>query len=152
MRGAAVLSTSDRSSRGERDDISGLLLCELLAAVPAGVESYRVVPDKVAGIRSALRGMLGRKDIHMVLTTGGTGVAPRDVTPEATAPLIERDLPALSMAIRRESLRKAPASVISRALAGMSGDCLIVNLPGSPKAVRECFDVILPTLRLLGGS
>ena len=144
--------TSDRSSRGERDDIGGLLLCDLLAAVPAGIESYRVVPDKVAGIRAALRGMLARGGIRMILTTGGTGVAPRDVTPEATAPFLERDLPALSMAIRRESLRKAPASVISRALAGMNGDCLIVNLPGSPRAVRECFDVILPTLRILAGS
>lgn len=145
------MSTSDRSSRGERDDVGGRLLCELLAGLPARVESYRVVPDRVGSIRAALRAMLRRGDVDMVLTTGGTGVAPRDVTPEATAPLLERDLPALSLAIRRESLRQAPASVISRALAGMNGDCLIVNLPGSPRAVRECFEVIKPTLRLLGG-
>ena len=151
MRVAAVLSTSDRSSRGEREDVSGRLLCELLAGLPARVESYRVVPDRVGSIRAALRSMLRLEGVAMVLTTGGTGVAPRDVTPEATAPLLERDLPALSLAIRRESRRKAPASIISRAVAGMHGDCLIVNLPGSPKAVRECFEVIEPTLKILGG-
>jgi molybdenum cofactor synthesis domain-containing protein len=147
MTGAAVLSASDRSWRGEREDLSGRLLCQLLARIPAGLEAYRVVPDRIGSIRSAMRGMLGKRAVRLLLTTGGTGVSPRDVTPEATLPLLERELPALSLAIRWASFRKAPASVISRALAGFSGDCLIVNMPGSPGAVAECFEVVEPTLR-----
>jgi molybdenum cofactor synthesis domain-containing protein len=153
MTGAAVLSASDRSSRGEREELSGRLLCELLSSVPARVEAYRVVPDRVRSIRAALRSMARNSAVRILLTTGGTGVAPRDVTPEATQPLIDRDLPALSLAVRWASYEKAPASLISRALAGFCGECLIVNLPGSPKAVKECFATILPTLQwLFSGS
>ena len=147
MTGTAVLSASDKSSRGEREDLSGRLLCELLSRVPVRLEAYRVVPDRVRSIRAAMRSMINNRAVRLLLTTGGTGVAPRDVTPEATLPLIERDLPAMALAVRWTSYRKAPASIISRALAGFSGDCLIVNMPGSPKAVEECFDVILPTLQ-----
>jgi len=147
MTGTAVLSASDRSSRGEREDLSGHLLCDLLSRVPARLETYRVVPDRVRSIRAAMRSMIRNRAVRLLLTTGGTGVAPRDVTPEATLPLIERDLPAMALAVRWTSYGKAPASIISRALAGFSGDCLIVNMPGSPKAVEECFDVILPTLQ-----
>jgi molybdopterin adenylyltransferase len=149
MTGTAVLSASDRSSRGEREDLSGRLLCDLLSRVPARIEAYRVVPDKVRNIRAAMRSMVRNKAVKLLLTTGGTGVSPRDVTPEATLPLIERTLPAMALAVRWASYPKAPASVISRALAGFSGDCLVVNMPGSPKAVDECFDVILPTLQWL---
>lgn len=151
VRGAAVISASDRSSRGERQDLSGRLLVELLAEVPLPVVEYRVLPDTVRALRGAIRRLSGRRDVGLVVTTGGTGVSPRDVTPEATRPLLERDLPALALAMRWASYDKAPASVISRAVAGFRGDCLVVNLPGSPKAVRECFEVVLPTLRHLFG-
>lgn len=147
MTGTAVLSASDRSSRGEREDLSGRLLCDLLSRVPARLEAYRVVPDRIRNIRAAMRSMIRNRTVKLLLTTGGTGVAPRDITPEATSPLIERDLPAMALAVRWTSYTKAPASIISRALAGFCGDCLIVNMPGSPKAVEECFDVILPTLQ-----
>ena len=146
---AAVLSASDRSSLGLRDDIGGELLQELLKEIPARLAGYRVVPDQVRDIRAALRSLARRPGMKLVLTTGGTGVSPRDVTPEATEALLERDLPALGLAMRWASYPLAPASLISRSVAGYHRDCLIVNLPGSPKAVRECFEVLLPLLRWL---
>ena len=147
-----MISASDRSSRGERADLSGRLLCRLIEEAGFDVADYRLVPDSVGSVRAAVRTLSGRKDVRFVLTTGGTGVAPRDVTPEATAPLIERDLPALSLALRWESYRKARTSVLSRAAAGFRGGCLIVNLPGSPRAVEECFEVVRPTLQHLFGT
>lgn len=148
---AAVVTASDRSSRGEREDASGPALAALLPRIPARLAGLRVVPDTVPAIRAAVRGFLRRGDIRLLLTTGGTGITPRDVTPEATAPLLERELPGLARAMRRGSLRHTPFAVISRAVAGFRGDCLIVNLPGSPRAVRECFAILLPTLRHLFG-
>lgn len=144
-----MISASDRSSRGEREDLSGRLLTELIAKVPAGIEGYTVVPDSIRSIRAAIRRFTASGRVRLLLTTGGTGVSPRDVTPEATAALIERDLPALSLAVRWASYSRAPTSIISRAVAGFRGDCLIVNMPGSPKAVRECFDILLPAFRWL---
>ncbi len=150
--GGAVLSASDRSCRGEREDLSGRLLCRLVEEASFPVVEYLLVPDSIGRVRMALRRLSGRRDVNFVLTTGGTGVAPRDVTPDATAPLLERDLPALSLAVRWESYRKARASVLSRAVAGFRGDCLIINMPGSPRAVEECFEVIRPTLQHLFGA
>jgi len=152
MIGAAVITASDRSSRGARTDESGRLLAELLATVPARLVGARVVPDTVRSIRGALRAFVRRPEIGLIVTTGGTGVTPRDVTPEATAPLIERGLPALELAVRWASWPQAPGTLISRARAGFCGDCLIVNLPGSPRAVRECFTILLPTFRRLFGG
>jgi molybdenum cofactor synthesis domain-containing protein len=146
---AAVISASDRSSRGEREDLSGRLLGDLVRRIPASLEGYRVVPDQVRDIRSAIRSLSRSGGMDLILTTGGTGVSSRDVTPEATEPLIDRELPALSLAIRWASYEKAPASIISRAVAGFRGECLVVNMPGSPRAVRECFEVILPVFRWL---
>jgi molybdopterin adenylyltransferase len=146
---AAVISASDRSSRGEREDLSGRLLGDLVSRIPADLEGYRVVPDQIRDIRAAIRSLSRPGGMDLILTTGGTGVSSRDVTPEATAPLIDRELPALSLAIRWASYEKAPASIISRAVAGFRGECLVVNMPGSPRAVRECFEVILPVLKWL---
>ena len=146
---AAVISASDRSSRGEREDLSGRLLGDLVDRIPASLEGYRVVPDRIRDIRAAIRSLARPGGMDLILTTGGTGVSPRDVTPEATAPLIDRELPALALAIRWASYEKAPASIISRAVAGFRGECLVVNMPGSPKAVRECFEVVLPVLKWL---
>jgi molybdenum cofactor synthesis domain-containing protein len=149
---AAVITASDRSARGERADASGPALAGLLESIPVRLEALRLVPDTVRDIRGALRGLLRNPAVKLILTTGGTGVTPRDVTPEATAPLIERALPGLALAMRWGSYRKTPFAVVSRAMAGFHGDCLIVNLPGSPRAVAECFEILLPTLRLLFGA
>lgn len=147
--GVAVITASDRAVRGERADASGPALAELLTSIPARLESLRVVPDTVAAVRRALRDALGRPGVRLVLTTGGTGVAPRDVTPEAAAPLIERELPGLALAMRRGSWGITPFAVVSRAVAGFAGDRLVVTMPGSPRAVRECFEILLPTFRRL---
>jgi molybdopterin adenylyltransferase len=152
MVGAAVITASDRSSRGERADASGPALAALLERIPARLEALQVVPDTVRDIRGALRAQLRNPAVKLILTTGGTGVTPRDVTPEATAPLIERALPGVALAMRWGSYRTTPFAVVSRAIAGFHGDCLIVNLPGSPRAVAECFEILLPTLRLLFGA
>jgi molybdopterin adenylyltransferase len=153
MVGAAVITASDRSSRGERADASGPALAALLGHIPARLEDLLVVPDTVRDIRRALRLLLKNPEVKLILTTGGTGVTPRDVTPEATAPLIERALPGVALALRWGSYRTTPFAMVSRALAGFHGDCLIVNMPGSPRAVAECFAILLPTFReLFGGS
>jgi molybdenum cofactor synthesis domain-containing protein len=149
---AAVITASDRASQGVREDASGPALAQLLGRVPARIVGRRVVPDTVRALRAALRGFLRRPDVRLIVTTGGTGVTPRDVTPEATAPLIERGLPALELAVRWASWPAAPGTLLSRARAGFHGECLIVNLPGSPRAVRECFEIMLPTLRRLFGD
>jgi molybdenum cofactor synthesis domain-containing protein len=152
MFGAAVITASDRSSRGERADASGPALAALLERIPMRLVALRVVPDTVRDIRQALRSLVRDPGVRLILTTGGTGVTPRDVTPEATAPLIERDLPGLALAMRWGSYRSTPFAMISRAVAGFHGDCLIVNMPGSPRAVAECFGIVLPTLRQLFGD
>jgi len=140
----AILTVSDRASRGERADQSADAIRRTLA--PRGVDEvgYRVVPDEVEAIAAALRELAEKADV--VLTTGGTGVSPRDVTPEATHQVIERELPGYGEAMRRESFRITPHAVISRATAGVVGRTLIVNLPGSPKAAAECLAVVQPAL------
>lgn len=152
MFGAAVITASDRSSRGERTDTSGPALAALLARIPLRLVALRLVPDAVREIRGALRAMVKDPEVKLILTTGGTGVTPRDVTPEATAPFVERPLPGLALALRWGSYRTTPFAMISRAIAGFHGDCLIVNMPGSPRAVAECFGILLPTFRRLFGD
>jgi len=152
MFGAAVITASDRSARGERADASGPALAAELARIPMSLVAARVVPDTVRDVRGALRALLKKPGVRLIVTTGGTGVTPRDVTPEATAPLIERNLPGLALALRWGSYRSTPFAMISRAVAGFHGDCLIVNMPGSPRAVVECFGILLPTLRRLFGE
>jgi len=148
---AAVIAASDRSWRGEREDESGRVLAGLLERIPMRLAALRVVPDTIRAIRGALRSLAGDPEVRLILTTGGTGVTPRDVTPEATAPLLERELPGMAQAMRWRSYRTTPFALISRARAGFRGDCLIVNMPGSPRAVAECFEILLPTLRQLFG-
>jgi molybdopterin adenylyltransferase len=141
---AGVLTISDACSRGEREDASGTALRELLTSVAEVVE-YRVIPDERAQIEAALR-ELSAAGLALVLTTGGTGLGPRDVTPEATLAVVERVVPGLAEAMRQESLKKTPFAMLSRGVAGIIGRTLIINMPGSPKAVRECFAVIAPVL------
>jgi molybdenum cofactor synthesis domain-containing protein len=139
-----VVTISDACSREEREDTSGAVLRELLATVAAVVES-RLVPDDRPLIEETLR-ELAAAGLDLVLTTGGTGLGPRDVTPEATQAVVDRLVPGLAEAMRQESLKKTPHAMLSRGIAGVRGRTLIINMPGSPKAVRECFGVIAPVL------
>jgi molybdopterin adenylyltransferase len=140
---AAVLTVSDGVARGEREDRSGDLLAELLTAEGYEVER-RVVADDRAPIADALTELAA--SARVVLTTGGTGIAPRDVTPEATAAVIERPVPGIAEAIRADSAAKTPHALLSRGLAGVRGTTLIVNLPGSPGGCRDGFEILRPTL------
>ncbi len=141
----SVLTASDRCSRGEAEDKSGPLISALLAGTAETV-CYRCVPDEREKIALALTEMCDTLHSDVVFTTGGTGFAPRDVTPEATRDVIEREVPGIPEAIRAESLKITPKAMLSRATAGIRGKTLIVNLPGSPKAVRESLTVVLPVL------
>lgn len=143
---AAVLTVSDRVSRGERPDEGGPLVAELLKNAGYEVVRTDVVPDEQAQIEAALRQMADDGDIQLLVTTGGTGFAPRDVTPEATAAVCQRMAPGIPEAMRAASMAVTPRAMLSRAAAGIRGRTLIVNLPGSPKAARENLEAVLPTL------
>jgi molybdopterin adenylyltransferase len=143
---AAVLTVSDRSARGEREDVSGALLAGLLGEAGASVVVREVVSDEFGPLVEKLRELAGRGDVNVVLTTGGTGLSPRDNTPEATRAVVEREAPGLAEAMRAESLRQTPTAMLSRGVCGTLSGALIINLPGSPKGVRECFAVIRPVL------
>jgi molybdopterin adenylyltransferase len=140
---AAVLTVSDGVSLGERDDRSGDVLAGLLAGEGYEVER-RVVPDEHAAIAAALVELAA--ETRLVLTTGGTGVGRRDVTPEATAEVLERAAPGIAEAIRADSIAKTPHALLSRGLAGIRGHALIVNLPGSTGGCRDGFEVLRPAL------
>ena len=140
---AAVLTVSDGVSEGTREDRSGDVLEELLAAGGYEVER-RVVPDERGAIADAILELAG--DARLVLTTGGTGLAPRDVTPEATVNVIERAAPGIAEAIRADAITRTPHALLSRGIAGVVGTTLVVNLPGSPGGCRDGFDVLRPAL------
>jgi molybdenum cofactor synthesis domain-containing protein len=144
----AIVTVSDKSSSGEREDSSGPAIRETLlaAGVPFSEVDYRVVPDERHDIAEALFHLSERADVDLVLTTGGTGLAPRDVTPQATLGAIEYEVPGIAEAMRAESLKVTPAGMLSRGVAGVRRRTLIVNLPGSPKAVRETLGAIAPAL------
>jgi len=142
-----ILTVSDRASRGQYQDKSGPLIRQIVEEQLAGqVQVEAIVPDEVEAIQSTLLAWTDEAKLDLILTTGGTGFTPRDVTPEATQSLIERQAPGLVEAIRAASLRITPHAMLSRAVSGIRGRSLIVNLPGSPKAVRESLEVILPAL------
>ena len=143
---AAVVTVSDRCARGEQEDRSGELLCTLLREAGAEVVAREVLSDDLEPLAAALRDFADRDDVNLVVTTGGTGLAPRDNTPEATRSVIEREVPGLSEAMRAETLRQTPTAMLSRGLCGVRSGALIINLPGSPKGVRECFSVVRPVL------
>lgn len=142
----AVITLSDKGSRGEREDESGRVIREMVAGINAVVDQYELLPDEKDLIVAALKRLSSSGMIELIITTGGTGVGPRDVTPEATLAVIDRELPGVAEAMRAESLKKTPHAMISRAVAGIAGRTLIVNLPGSPRAVRENLGAILPAI------
>lgn len=143
-----ILTVSDRSARGERADESGPLLCDIVtSALAARVAQYAIVADDRAQIAATLVQWCDELDLDIILTSGGTGFAPRDVTPEATLQVIERRAPGLEEAMRAESMKHTAHGMLSRAVAGTRRQTIIVNLPGSPKAVRENMAVIMPALR-----
>jgi len=142
-----ILTISDRGSRGEYRDLSGPVLHELMTGrLGAAVEREAIVPDERPVIAGMLKSWADEVGLDLIVTTGGTGFAPRDVTPEATRDVIDREAPGLAEAMRAASLRVTPHAMLSRAVAGIRGQTLIVNLPGSPRAVRENLETILPAL------
>ncbi len=142
----AVLTVSDRSSRGEREDQSGPALAALIKQQGWDVLRQSILPDDLSTLRKTLADWSDRDDVDVILTTGGTGFAPRDVTPEATRSVIEREAPGLAEAMRIASAAKSPHAMLSRAVAGIRGKVLIINLPGSPKAAVENLQVVIPAL------
>ena len=142
----AVLTISTTLARGDGDDVSGDLLAQLATAAGCDVVARDVVGDDKGRIEPALRGYV-RRGIALVFTTGGTGLTPDDVTPEATRAVIEREAPGFAEALRAESLKQTPMGMLSRGVAGIAERTLIVNLPGNPKAIAQLFPVLAPTLR-----
>jgi molybdopterin adenylyltransferase len=144
---AGVITLSDKGSRGERVDLSGPEVTRMLQEIGIETTCYEVVPDEADVIEKKLIELVDNRRLDLVVTTGGTGVSPRDVTPDATLKVIDREIPGMAEAMRRESMLKTPHAMISRAVAGIRKTTLIINLPGSPKGVRENLAVILPALK-----
>lgn len=142
-----ILTMSDKGARGEREDLSGKEIERMVVGLPATVEAYEVIPDEPDVIKAKLLEFADKLKLDLILTTGGTGVSPRDVTPEATAAVIERPLPGMAEAMRAASLKKTPNAMVSRAVCGIRNETLIINLPGSPRAVRENLAVLMPALK-----
>lgn len=142
---AAIVTVSD--TRQLADDVSGDKLVELLTAFGAVIAERLIVTDDIKRLSGTLTSLADRDGINLIITTGGTGFGPRDNTPEATRAVIEREAPGIAEAMRRDTSAKTPTSMLSRAVCGIRGNTLIINFPGSPKGVAECFDVIRPVLQ-----
>ncbi len=142
----AIITVSDKGARGQREDLSGEAIRFILEKIEAQVVGYKIVPDEIDLIQTAVIEAVDRIGADLVLTTGGTGLAVRDVTPEATKGVIDKLVPGISEIIRMESFKKTPKAILSRAIAGIRKKSLIINLPGSPKGVRESLDIILEAL------
>ena len=141
-----IITISDGVWRGQRSDESGKAIRDSLSSVDSHVVKYEVVPDEVDIISSKLAEWADEGSMDVILTTGGTGLASRDVTPEATLSVVDKVVPGLAEMMRVQTFTTTPFSMLSRAVAGVRRKCLIINLPGSPKAVRECLEVILPAI------
>ncbi|OEH85219.1 molybdenum cofactor biosynthesis protein [Desulfuribacillus stibiiarsenatis] len=151
-----VLTASDKGSKGEREDQSGQVIRDMVAKIGGHVEQYAVVPDEKDVLRDTMKQWIDEEKLDLVLTTGGTGLGPRDVTPDAALEIIEKQIPGIAEVMRMRSLEKTDRAMLSRAVAGTRKQAIIVNLPGSPKAVEECLGEIIATLphgiRILQGK
>ncbi|MFA6284001.1 MAG: MogA/MoaB family molybdenum cofactor biosynthesis protein [Desulfurivibrionaceae bacterium] len=141
-----ILTISDKGSRGEREDTSGPQLQAMLTEQGFSVVAYTIVPDEIAQIQETLRTWADEKKIDLILSTGGTGVSPSDQTPEATRAILDREIPGIGEAMRLASLQKTPNAILSRGIAGIRKQSLIINLPGSKKAAKENLEAVLPAL------
>src|SRR6476469_5477644 len=141
---AAVITVSD--TRTQNDDASGDLLAQLLSAAGVAITERMIVTDDLENLRQTLFALTQRADIDLIITTGGTGLSPRDNTPEATTSVIEREVPGMAEAIRAGTLKFTPMAMLSRGVCGVRNKTLLVNLPGSPKGVQQCFDIVRPVL------
>lgn len=146
MISVGILTLSDSCSKGEQEDLSGKVIQERVKEFDGQVAYYKVLPDEKETIVYELIELVDKVELDLILTTGGTGLAPRDVTPEATKDIIEKAVPGISETIRNKSLEKTPKAMLSRGIAGIRKNTLIINLPGSPKAVDECMDIIMPII------
>jgi molybdenum cofactor synthesis domain-containing protein len=147
MFSAGIITVSDRSSQGVRKDLSGPVIVAVLAGIAIDVRHNLIIPDEKDKIKEAIKQWADKENLDLIITTGGTGVSPRDVTPDATLEVIDRQLPGMAEAMRHQSMQITPYAMISRAIVGIRGRALIVNLPGSPKGAKENLDVILPALK-----
>src|SRR6266851_1090735 len=143
---AVVITSSDACSVGEREDTSGETLVDLLTKLGAKIIAKEILNDDLDPLAEMMRAYADRNDVNLIVTTGGTGFGPRDNTPEATLKVIEREAPGLAEAMRIQTLKNTPMAMISRGVCGIRSGALIINLPGSPTAVRESFEVIKPVL------
>ncbi|MDA8234242.1 MAG: molybdopterin adenylyltransferase [Clostridia bacterium] len=141
-----IITASDKGSKGERVDQSGAVIREIVEQINGEVILYEILPDEQEAIAKALIRFADQEQLDLILTTGGTGLGPRDVTPDATLQVIDKVVPGIAEVMRMESLKKTNRAMLSRAVAGIRKKSLIINLPGSPKAVRECLEVVLPAL------
>jgi len=141
---AAVLTVSDKGSQGQRVDVSGDYIVRVFRNMDMEVALYQIVADEEDIISRTLATWADSGNVDLIVTTGGTGISPRDVTPEATLKVIEKELTGIVEIMRADGYKKTPTAILSRAVAGIRGGCLIVNLPGNPKAVQEYLDLLLP--------
>ena len=141
-----ILTSSDMGSRGQRLDTSGQKIREMLTAQGFQVARYEVVPDEKEMLEDRLRRWADVDGLDLIVTTGGTGLTRRDITPEATRAVVHREVPGMAEAMRVQTLKHTPMAMLSRAVVGVRGHTLIINLPGSPKAVQECLEVVLPAI------
>ncbi len=141
-----ILTSSDQGARGQREDTSGQHIREQLTTAGFQLRRYEVVPDEQSILEERLRSWADQDGLNLILTTGGTGLASRDVTPEATRAVIQREVPGMSEAMRIQTLAYTPLAMVSRSVVGVRGRTLIVNLPGSLKAVQQCLEVVLPVI------
>ena len=146
MLNLGILTISTKGSLGQREDKSGECIRDIMARIDCRVIKYEIIPDDKDIIAGKLVEWVDASDINVILTTGGTGFSDSDITPEATLSVVDKVAPGITEAMRAESLKKTPMAMLSRATAGIRKSCLIVNLPGSPKAVQECLEVILPAI------
>jgi len=147
MFNAGIITVSDKGSQGKREDLSGPVIAEMLAGAAIQIKQTLIIPDEVDQIRQAIIKFADVEKLDLILTTGGTGVSPRDLTPDATLKVLDKEIPGMAEAMRIASMKITPHAMISRAVAGIRGRSLIINLPGSPKGAKENLSVVLPALQ-----